>query len=279
MVYLLLFSCSLGWTQEVPTLLQLQGAAAVHAPSDTPLSTYLSVTFPLNSYTPLVVPHLGAFAVRAGDMGEQPLLRAAPVSYDRYLYNFSSSFVRQGTTVVDVGAKSGAYACPFASLVGDGTGMVYAIEHQLDRFSELLANTVMNGVERISCRRLGLSDQAGWVVDPGSDYPSSNGNVFPTSGPGLVEIARLDDFDLTNVSLIRIDVNGTELEVLDGAEMTLASSQPIVLIVFLNEQAEYPTLPSGPEKSHIDACISWLMARGYRSVYIARSSFFFIPTL
>jgi len=46
----------------------------------------------------------------------------------------------------------------------------------------------------------------------------------------LVEVRRLDDYDLKNVGFIKIDVEGHEEEVLKGALNTLKNSKPILLI-------------------------------------------------
>lgn len=45
-----------------------------------------------------------------------------------------------------------------------------------------------------------------------------------------VPISRLDDFAITNVGFVKIDVEGHELEVLQGGTATIRQSRPIVLI-------------------------------------------------
>jgi FkbM family methyltransferase len=255
----------------------LLNLASTEAPGDTDLGTYISLTFPLSDYNQVAVPHLGNFAIRPGDPNTYPLLTASSASYDRYVYNFSASLVRSGTVAIDIGAKSGAYSCGLAQIIGSG-GRVYAFEHHLQRYTELLTHVLMNGLENVTCRRAGLSNAAGWVTYPDTDYPSSGGVVLPTGGSGLVQIVLLDTLNLTNVSFMKIDVNGTELEVLGGAVTTITTNLPTVLIIFLNGNTDYTSLPMGnSDKTHIDNCLNWFATRNYSRVYISRSTFLFIP--
>jgi len=45
-----------------------------------------------------------------------------------------------------------------------------------------------------------------------------------------VEMARLDDFEFTNLSFIKIDVEGHEEEVLNGSKQTLQKHRPVLYI-------------------------------------------------
>jgi FlaA1/EpsC-like NDP-sugar epimerase len=65
-----------------------------------------------------------------------------------------------------------------------------------------------------------------------------NARILITGGTGswgqtltrlMLEKRTIDSFDLNNVSLIKIDVEGMELKVLSGAVDTLQRCQPVVL--------------------------------------------------
>ena len=47
---------------------------------------------------------------------------------------------------------------------------------------------------------------------------------------GLIPLGKLDDFKLEGIDFIKIDVEGFELSVLQGAEATLRANQPIIIV-------------------------------------------------
>ena len=55
------------------------------------------------------------------------------------------AFLREGSTVVDVGANIGDLTVPLARTVGD-SGRVYAIESHPDNFNILCANLALNAI-------------------------------------------------------------------------------------------------------------------------------------
>lgn len=70
-----------------------------------------------------------------------------------------------------------------------------------------------------------------------------------------VKIARLDDFEITDIGFVKMDVEGHEVEVLKGAAATIARSRPIVLIEVLDRNFQT-----------VDA---WFLAQAYRRCSLA----------
>lgn len=62
-----------------------------------------------------------------------------------------------------------------------------------------------------------------------SDGPST-GDAFITPGVGDVEIRTLDSFHFTEVDFIKIDVEGFERQVVEGARQTLLANRPLVCV-------------------------------------------------
>ena len=69
-----------------------------------------------------------------------------------------------------------------------------------------------------------------------------------------VPIRKLDDYQLDEVQFIKIDVEGHEFRVLQGAEQTLARCAPTLLIEIDQRLHDEP----------IQRIFDWLIARGYR---------------
>jgi len=68
------------------------------------------------------------------------------------------------------------------------------------------------------------------------------------AGKRTINIRRLDNYELTNIDFIKIDVESYEYFVIDGAKETLKSNSPVIMIEYLKnyQHAEYP--PSKTDK-------------------------------
>jgi FkbM family methyltransferase len=80
-------------------------------------------------------------------------------------------------------------------------------------------------------------------------------------------VVPVDDFGLMDVDLVQFDVEGYELEVLKGAEATLARCKPLVQV----ELRESPLSKYGTTPTEVR---EWLSARGYRQVSAQQGSDF-----
>ena len=121
------------------------------------------------------------------------------------------------TAVIDVGAAFGSYTLPF--LV---TGHpVYSFELETTAFHELMSQIRFNSglikPEHINCYNYGL-----WSSETTGDYYNLNN----------IRFRRLDDVlpDLTNVSFVKIDVEGAEVEVMQGGAELLKRNKPSMWI-------------------------------------------------
>jgi FkbM family methyltransferase len=74
-----------------------------------------------------------------------------------------------------------------------------------------------------------------------------------------VETRTIDDYALSNVGFIKIDVEGHELAVLEGAERTIRDQMPTLLIESNDDHK-----PGG-----VAALIAWLRAHDYDVVFLA----------
>ena len=137
-------------------------------------------------------------------------------------------FRRSGHYVVDVGAHIGTHTLAVALLVGE-RGRVFAFEPQRMVAQVLAANVALNSLANVHTYHLGLGAEDGalWLAD--IDY-SREGNFGGVSLDAVarpegdsrpkyrVAVVRLDDFyDQPRLDLIKIDVEGMEVDVLRGA--------------------------------------------------------------
>ena len=136
--------------------------------------------------------------------------------------------------VLDIGANLGSYTVPVAK--AHPHLQFHSFEPQRIIYYQLCANVFLNRLDNVYCYQYGLSD-AEWaepMVMP--DYekehnigafsvdPAVREKDYEVQTEGVTEFincVKLDLLKLTNIKLIKIDVEGHELEALYGAHKTL----------------------------------------------------------
>jgi FkbM family methyltransferase len=155
------------------------------------------------------------------------------------------SLVAQGDTVIDVGASYGVYSYHLARLVGSrGRVIAYEVE---PRTNEALRRVLrwLRVAGRVEVRESAVSSEPGMAaiaiprtadgkLDWGSSTLIDPGQTADprTTTVKTVRVTRLDD-DVpaaTAVALLKIDVEGADLEVLRGGECLIERCRPALLI-------------------------------------------------
>lgn len=146
----------------------------------------------------------------------------------------------EGGVVLDVGGSYGYYALLLSRSVGS-RGRVYTFEPDWRSFQRLTRNLVVNNVENVVAVPLCASSApvalAPWLScedEPWNSRLMSDGIGNNCGRQRVVPVVRLDDFAealriLGRIRLIKIDVEGAELQVLQGARRILDESGPLVL--------------------------------------------------
>jgi FkbM family methyltransferase len=137
-----------------------------------------------------------------------------------------------GDTVVDVGAHIGSFAVPAARVVG-GQGLVLAFEPDAQNRERLQTNLDLNGFgERVSVHATAVSDRQ-QVLPLGSPSLTNSGMARLGLGTQLVECVRLDEVvnseGYTSLTLMKIDVEGHEHQVLAGAREVIDRFKPAIM--------------------------------------------------
>ena len=104
--------------------------------------------------------------------------------YEPHLTRFYEQHVRDGATVVDVGANIGFHTLLAARLVGE-TGRVIAFEPNSENCRLILLGLHKNGLGNVALYPVGLSDRAGLAFF--STHLGSNGGFLPSAETTLLD--------------------------------------------------------------------------------------------
>jgi FkbM family methyltransferase len=140
--------------------------------------------------------------------------------------------LKTGDTFIDVGANTGYYSLLASRRVGNG-GRVVAIEASPRTFMELNNNLNLNRVNNVRALNVAVSDHAGTVALYGG--PSSHrglttlnphqGLPFECEVPAAPLADLLRPEEIQGARLIKIDIEGAELEVARGMAPLLAQGR------------------------------------------------------
>ncbi|MEI6380622.1 MAG: FkbM family methyltransferase [Cyanobacteriota bacterium ELA615] len=158
-----------------------------------------------------------------------------------------------GELAVDVGANIGYMSSILAKRVGS-SGSVYAFEAHPEIFKELKHNVKRweqdNNINNISIQNLAVSDKSGFLKlgvpeafnqNRGiSSIVTDNDEIANKSSVLTVQASTLDEFLVDkNVGVLKIDVEGHEIQVLKGAENLLKTGR--IRDCVFEEHNSYPT--------------------------------------
>lgn len=165
------------------------------------------------------------------------------------LHKFKS-ILKKGDVVIDIGANIGMYSLFSADLVG-AKGKVYAIEASAQTYQHLEHNIALNSFSNIVASNIAVGEEVGFakLVVPkyaGKNYSDSfksmdfSDTLVETEKVETTTIITLDQYveqqGITNIKLIKIDIEGAELLCLKGASGVLSGANRPIIIFECSEQ-------------------------------------------
>lgn len=155
---------------------------------------------------------------------------------------------------VDAGSNWGYFAL-FASALPAFVGKTFCYEPSPTTYADLRQCIEQAGLEqRVVARNLGLGAAAGRLNMVESEGLSGLARLSPNSDGAPVQVITLDDEGIAEVAVIKIDVEGMELPVLQGAEKTIREQRPWLIVEnFLHHDSPDETLKP----------ITWMKDHGY----------------
>ena len=200
---------------------------------------------------------------------EQACFDPVEVELAVQLLEMRRRFFGDGAVAIDCGANIGVHTVEWATAM-TGWGSVVAIEAQERIYYALAGNIAINNAFNAVAMHAAVSSVSGVMSIPEPDYLKASsfgslelrqrpdnefiGQPIDYSAGKLVPVQQLalDDMKLPRVDLIKLDIEGMEMEALEGARETIERCHPILLI----EQI----------KTGREALSAWLTARGYQPI-------------
>jgi FkbM family methyltransferase len=154
------------------------------------------------------------------------------IFYEPEVINVFDHFVEAGDCVVDVGASVGFHTCFLSKLVGE-TGRVFAFEPHFKSFEYLMHHVHTNKLENVECLQTALwkEDSPSLELWSVSQLGYSSFHHYSSAETSeFVEGRALDALLINQPRVIKIDCEGTEVEVLRGAHETLVRGVDCVIM-------------------------------------------------
>jgi len=198
-----------------------------------------------------------------------------PVIVNRYDINQTTHLIKEGkafnhseiialceilrriglsSSVIDCGANFGLYSLAFAKVMEDAGGKVYAFEGQRILANMVQGTVALNGLENMYVYNRAVGNDTKLIPIPRFDYnlecnfgsiefgPSQTEQLSQpraeTTKPDMVELVKLDDQNIKRVALIKLDIEGMELDALKGAKNLISRDLPILFIEWTKSDRE-----------------------------------------
>ena len=146
-------------------------------------------------------------------------------SHERYLH-----ILKEGDTVIEVGAASGEYTIPVAKIIGE-KGQIHAFEVEPAGFLCLEKNLALHNISNVKPVNKAVSDESNKTLDLSFEKGTLSGSTFhdDLTEKLSVKTITIDDYvssmGIEKVDVLKATVNGHEPAVMKGAKNILKNTR------------------------------------------------------
>jgi FkbM family methyltransferase len=175
-----------------------------------------------------------------------------------------ANYLRAGDIFYDIGANVGFFTVIGAKLVGQ-TGHVYAFEPVPENAASIRRNIELNNFAHVTLFEKAVSHSTGkgellLSHCSGGATLSSAGTSPDVKGTISIELISIDDLvaqqKIAPPAVVKIDVEGAELDVLQGMSQTIKKFKPVIIYEVDDEK-------EGPFQQKLKACDAFVQTFGY----------------
>ena len=195
---------------------------------------------------------------------ENDVISNSIVHYGRWepwLVDMMMRKIKVNSNVIDIGANIGTWTIPMS----EHAKKVFSFEPNQRVYQQLNANLFLNHRDNVKTFDTFLSNVCDKKVYMSTPDPNNIGMMrmvdFPTNIDCITNT--LDSYHFTDVSFIKIDVEGHELSVLEGAKQTILRERPAIC---------FETWNGNPDVR--DSVLDLLKSYGMTTTHIYEDDFF-----
>jgi len=202
------------------------------------------------------------------DIGKRIFREGAFEEFEISYFENAIEALNRNSTIIDVGANIGVHSIRWAE--GNSNVEVYAFEPSRDTAAILEKNIALNQLEaKVHVVRNAVSDHAGEAT-----FYECEDNAFSSLkdthrkkiiNSTVVQVTTIDKFventGIVNLDLLKIDVEGFETEVIQGAKQTLERLAPDLFVEIYGGASSNPN-PEGTVKL--------IMSLGYNAFVLSQ---------
>ena len=157
--------------------------------------------------------------------------RAEPYNCEVSYINDYINKTKRNNTFIDIGANIGTHSIAYSKLYKK----IIAFEPDLYNFNQSKENIMMNNIVNVELYNKALGSSKGFVKTIQHNN-HSRGCIYTLSSDDINDVQKitLDSLNLINIDFIKIDVEGNEFDVIEGATNTILRNKPIIEFEYNN---------------------------------------------
>lgn len=152
-------------------------------------------------------------------------------SWESHIVNFLKNNLTKESIFVDVGSNYGWHSIIASKLCKE----VYSFEPQSLMYEIQKMSVNENNINNLKIFNIALGENIGQLEMSKIDYYNEGVNIGDLSignGGEKIELKSLDSINLPKIDMIKIDVQGYEKFVIDGAINSINKNKPIMIVEF-----------------------------------------------
>ncbi len=157
---------------------------------------------------------------------------AGRLDHDQSIFNVLDKFIKPGDVALDLGAHIGTHTLWYSNRVGF-EGKVICYEPNPHAFLCLKYNCM--GLKNVELNNMAIGKKQGFVDV--IDWPDNHGMAYTKEGKSI-PLINIDSLKLEKLDFIKIDCEGAEPDILEGAKETIARCKPTMFIEINNYTLE-----------------------------------------